>query len=533
MADTELAVALLRPDAYPWRPATVEMIETHVSWVFLAGEFVLKVKRPVTYGFVDHASAASRRRSCHDEVRLNRRLTDGVYLGVVPIRRDGDRLRVNGPGAPIEWGTLMRRLPAERMLDVLLRTDTAPADIAARLAHRLVPFHRDIALPCDGPPDAVATAATRIVTENLDEIEPFAGSPLGPLQTRLVAGAMRRFALGHADLLAKRATTGWIREGHGDLRAEHVCLEPDGAVQIFDCVEFNRALRCADVASDLAFLLMDLARLGAGTVAADLLARYRAAGFDLPEDLLRWYRAHRALVRAKVACLRWSAAPDGAAPGLDAKAVDYLNVATAAALPAAPVLIAMTGLSGTGKSTVAAAIGRALGVAPIASDVIRKTLAGVDGAAPAAWEAGLYTREWSAATYQLLLERARTALAAGAPVILDAAFLSWAARERLAALGRTARVPTLLVETTCEEGVALDRIVARAARGGSPSDATVEVYRRQWAAVADTPPPVPAGVVHIVLDTSAAGPVCLDPVLAALDRARVLATTAPASTRSD
>ena len=519
----ELIAALLRPEAYPWRPATVELVETHVSWVFLAGDRVVKVKRPVAYGFVDHTAAEDRRRSCHDEVRLNRRLTDGVYLGVVPICRGRHGLRVDGPGEVIEWATLMRRLPAERMLDVLLRCGTAPPDLADRLADRLIPFHRDVAPPCDGPPEDVATAATRVVTENLDELEPFAGAPLGRGQLGMVAGAMRRFAREHDGLLRDRAAAGWIRDGHGDLRCEHVCLEPDGAVQVFDCVEFNRALRCADVTSDLAFLLMDLDRLGAGAAAVALLVRYRGAGVDLPDHLLGFYRAHRALVRAKVACLKRVASPVEVQAGLAAKATDYLNLATAAAFAAGPVLLAMTGLSGTGKSTVAAAIGRALGVAPVASDVVRKEIAGVTGPAPAAWETGLYAPDRTTATYDRLREVAATALARGEPVLLDAAFLDGPERERLAGVAQTAAVPLVLVETTCDEAVALDRIGARSRSGGSPSDATIDVYRWQRQAIATAHPPIPAGALHVVLDTTPDGPTNLDRVLATLDRAGVLA----------
>src|SRR5262249_46005514 len=157
--------------------------------------------------------------------------------------------------------------------------------LAARLANRLIPFHRDLAPSCGGTAD-IAMAANAIVADNLVEIAPFASHSLGPIQFELVATAMRQFLTTRDELLRTGAATGWIREGHGDLRAEHVCLDGDSAVQIFDCVEFNRDLRCADVASDLAFLLMDLTRLGAPEVATSLLARYREAGLDLPDELL-------------------------------------------------------------------------------------------------------------------------------------------------------------------------------------------------------------------------------------------------------
>lgn len=523
-----LVEGLLRPQAYPWRPEAVELVETHVSWVFLAGDRVVKVKKPVSYGFVDHTSLEKRRRSCEDEVRLNRRLTEGVYLGVVPIVRGPAGYRVDADGAPVEWATLMRRLPAEGMLDALLVAGEIPPHLGERLADRLVPFHRDGAAPCEGSAEELAAEASAVVTENLAELEPFAADPLGSAQLGLVAEALQNFVGEHGDLLDDRAAAGWIREGHGDLRVEHVCFEPNGEVQIFDCVEFSRSLRCADVASDLAFLLMDLERLGAREAAAALLTRYRMARIDLPDALLRFYKAHRALVRAKVVCLSRASFAQGAArAGFAVEAADYLDLATAAATTVRPALIAMTGLSGTGKSTVATALGRTLGAPIFASDVVRKDLARHAGPAPAAWEQGLYAPEQTEATYERLWELATRTLAGGRPAILDATFLDSKRREKLASLARAAGVPLVLLETVCAEETAIARILTRARRGDSRSDATVEVYRRQRAAALASPPPVPSGAVHVPVDTDCGVPVDLDPVLAALRRERIVAASIP------
>jgi len=531
----DLVQDLLRPAAYPWRPPTVDLITTHISWVFLAGDRVVKVKRPVAFGFVDHSTRERRHQSCQDEVRLNRRLTSNLYLGVVPIVRGEDGLRVDGSGPPVEWATLMRRLPATGMLDTLLAAGTAPADLAERLATRLLPFHRDGAGDCGATGWGAPAATFRVLTDNLDELRPFAGAVLAPGQLALVEQALRTFLADHRARLSERAATGWVRDGHGDLRAEHVCFEPDGTLQIFDCLEFNPAFRCADIASDLAFLLMDLERLGATAVAAALLARYRAAGVLLPDDLVRLYRAHRALVRAKVACLSIPSIGTGTGPGRDSQpsdrvdeAVTYVDLATAAALTIRPVLLVMTGLSGTGKSTVAQRLARALGASLLASDRVRKDLAGVAGAAPAAWGEGLYDARWTEATYRALFARAATALAAGQPVVLDATFLAPTQRQGAAAVAARAGGPLLLVETICDEATVAARLAARAARGDSPSDATLTTYQRQRAALAASPPPVPPGAVTVQVDTSAAGLITLDPVLAALVGAGVLHPSVPA-----
>jgi len=516
-----LVAALLQRDAYPWQPETVELIETHISWVFLAGNRVVKLKRPVAFPFVDHTSLARRHQSCLDEVRLNRRLTDSVYLDVVPIVQTRDGCRVGGEGAPVEWATLMRRLPADGMLDVLLATGVAPADLAERLAGRLIPFHRDIAPTCGRAPETAA-AATRIVTDNLDELAPFSGAAIGRIQFGLVKDAMLTFVAERDEVLRARAAGGWVREGHGDLRAEHVCLEPGGTVQIFDCVEFNRDVRCADVASDVAYLLMDLTRIGVPHVAAALLARYRQASIELPDELLRFYGAHRALVRAKINCLQLAGAEPAEAAAHASAAADYLDCASAAALTVRPVLVVMTGLSGTGKSTVARRLARALGARLFTSDVVRKELAGIEGAAPAAWGEGVYRPEWTKATYDRLFALAEASLVNGMPVVLDATFLD--AEQRIGAADVALRAGTrlVLVETICDESTVAARLAARSQRGNSPSDATLATYRRQRDAIAANPPPVPPGAVVVQVNTAGTMPVSLDPVLVALARLEVV-----------
>jgi aminoglycoside phosphotransferase family enzyme/predicted kinase len=517
----DVASALLQPDAYPWHPDSIEFIETHISWIFLAGDRVVKVKRPVVYPFVDHRTLASRHQSCLDEVRLNRRLTDGVYLDVIPIVQTPVGLRVDDCGTPVEWATLMRRLPDSGMLDGRLRAGDIPGGLANRLARRLIPFHRGGSPGCGTTP-AVASMATQIVMDNLHELELLARPRFGNFQLGLVTAAMRDFVRDRQQLLRERATSGWIREGHGDLRTEHVCLEPDGALQIFDCVEFNRDLRCADVASDLAFLLMDLTRYDAPHVAATLVDRYRDAGFDLPDELLRFYAAHRALVRAKVACMRLAADDPTDATGFAVKAADYLDLAMAFATTVRPLLIAMTGLSGTGKSTAAQRLGRALGAQILTSDVVRKALAGVRGAAPAAWQEGIYRPEATRATYDQLFAFAAAQLTAGVPVVLDAAFLSGEQRVEAAAVATRAGARFVLAETVCDEATVAARLAARAVRGSSPSDATLETYRRQRAAIAATPPVVPPGALNIRIDTSGDLPIHLEPLFAVLRQADVV-----------
>lgn len=510
---------LLRPSAYPWPVDRVELIETHISWVFLAGDRVVKLKRPVDLGFVDFRDPARRKQACEDEVRLNRRLTTDVYLGVVPVTAQG----VDAAGEPLEWATLMRRLPAERMLDQMLQGGQAPPDLAKLLAERLIPFHdpRPVAAKgsaCPRDPEIYL----RVLHDNLDHLEVVAGDLLGPRQRELVAGSMRSFMRTERARLADRFAN-WLREGHGDLRCEHICLEP-AELQIFDCVEFEIAIRCADVASDLAFLLMDLRRLGASDVAAEVLARYRAAGFDLPQQVVDLYAAHRALVRAKVAALERTGTDAARDLRLAFEAAAYLDLATAYACPVRPMSILVSGLSGSGKSTVAAALARSTDGRVIASDRVRKELAGLQPTTSAAapWHEGIYSDDWTARTYDRMLDLAGATLAAGSTAVLDATFLDNDQRERFVDMARNRGVPSMIVWVEADDAVVRRRIDARARAGGSPSDATVAIRERQIDGLRRSPVQIPDGTLAATVDTTRDGPPQIDAVVATIDAAGLM-----------
>ncbi len=549
---------LLDPTVYPWPVDDIRLIETHISWVYLAGERVVKLKRPVDLGFVDFRDPDKRKRACEDEIRLNQRLTTDVYLGVVPVTASG----VDGTGEPIEWAVVMRRLPADRMLDHLLEQDAAPADLAECLANRLIPFHQqdpssqaesmDFLLPmatistegpfnekegwsrestealhydhprglCPQDPNIYLT----VLIDNLAQVAEVTSDIVGSVQLGFVDRSMRAFMRDQSGLLQSRFPE-WLHEGHGDLRCEHICLEDD-QMQIYDCVEFEIAIRCADVASDLAFLLMDLRRLGASNVGDEVLARYRAAGFELPQPVIDLYAAHRALVRAKVAALARSGRDPASDRQLAREVASYLDVATSFACPTPPLLVLISGLSGSGKSTVAAAIARATNGVVLASDRVRKELAGLDPSDSAAsdWQQGIYTDDWTARTYDRLRELAIAMLDQGQTAIVDATFLDNAQRERFADLANTRSIPTVIVWTELDDAIARTRIELRAQARTTASDATFAIRDRQIAQLAQEPLVVPADVTAVTIDTGADGPAPLDPFFVALDDAGLLGT---------
>lgn len=515
--ETRLLEALQRPEAYPWPVADVQLISTHISRVFLAGDRVIKLKRPVRYSFVDYSTLDLRHQACLDEVRLNRLLSDDIYLGVVPIVRDGNEVRVGSDDEAdraIEWVTLMRRIDDDDVLDARLERDAIPADLATRLADRLVPFHLSAARQCGGEPNEVLEAQERVVLENLDELRPFARDTLPEFEFDMVDRAMRSFLADRREQMLARIGDGWVREGHGDLRCEHVVVPDEGPVQVFDCVEFNRDLRCADIASDIAFLLMDLVRLGAGdAVVRDLLSRYADAGAALPASLLRFFWIHRALVRAKVHCLRLAdLAEDERAP-LVRKVVDYLHIATRQAVTMRPAFIAMTGLSGTGKSTVARAIARATGATFFDTDIIRKDPAWLAGDEAQARGEDIYTAEWTQRTYDRMIGEGSEIVGQGGVAILDGTFLERALRDQAADAARELGVPFAMVEVRCDDEVVLKRLEARQRDPRRTSDAGVDIHLRQRERHRANPPGLPEGTIHSVVDTTPDGPASLDSVL--------------------
>ena len=330
--DAKVAM-LRRPDTYPEPTDRVATVETHMSWVFLTERCAYKLKKPVRYEFLDFSTLALRRQHCDEEVRLNRRLAPDVYLGTIALTRDArGALRLGGDGEPVEWLVQMRRLPAERMLDALIRRGALAAADIDRLAARLVRFYRSCA--------PVAVSAAQYLNELGAAIE-LNRAELSPPRYQLprdlietVHATQSGFLQRQAGLFAARVAAGRIVEGHGDLRPEHVCLLPEPVV--IDCLEFSRGLRTVDPIDELAFLAMECERLGAPQVGERLLRAYaEGTGDPPPPSLVSFYKSYRAGLRARFAIahlrelepsdwLRWRAS-----------AVEYLRLAEGHGAPLA------------------------------------------------------------------------------------------------------------------------------------------------------------------------------------------------------
>lgn len=480
-----LIAALRDPARYPHPADAIEVIETHISVVVLAGDFAYKLKKPVDFGFLDFRTLADRQRFCEEEVRINRRTAPQLYLDVVALRGTPDAPRFDGADAIIEYAVRMRRFPDDSLLVHRAARGDLDDTMAQTLGAEIANFHAGVAradaTSAFGDPDHVLASAVQNFSQMLAlPIDP----PTRDRLSWLHDWTGREFDRLRGVMEARRRA-GFVRECHGDLHLGNIAWI-DGAPVLFDAIEFNADLRWIDVTSDIAFVLMDLLDHDLAPLAARCLDAYLAANGDFEGvALLRFHIVYRAMVRAKIAALRAHqsgvSADDQARLGHEC--VGYLDLARRVADDRRPALILTHGLSGSGKSVVAGALMARIGAIRVRSDVERKRLHGLAATARSgsATDAGLYTATASEATYEHLLGIARTVLQAGWPVIIDAAFLRQSDRARFVSLAESLAVPFAIMACRAPEATLRDRIVRRARSGSDPSEAGLDVLARQIA----------------------------------------------------
>lgn len=452
--------------------------ETHGSWVLLTPSRAYKIKKPVTMAFLDYGTLERRRAMCLEEVAVNRRAAPGVYVGVRAIvsRADGVELAPEDAPDAIEYAVEMRRFDEAATLAAALATGKATPELLAGVGRRIAAFH-------GACPVVVTSAGAEAVKRSIDDDFATLSTLVSDdpaLASDLVAA--QRFAAGFLGSrwgeLDARARDGHARDGHGDLRAEHVLVGSEPA--LVDAIEFAPGLRRIDVGLDLAFLVMELHETERPDLADALVAGYRAAGGDPGDDrLLAFFAAYRARVRAKVALIRAAQLPAGAADATDA--IDHahrlLGLGTRLLWAARdPAVIVLAGVTGSGKSTVARALAARSHGSHLNSDVIRKRLAGVEPTARAPESA--YSPAMSESTYR---ELGRLAGATAGTAIVDATFhrrqLRDVFREQLG--GGADRA--VFVECRAPDAVLERRVRARARQPDRTSDATPEVLHHQLA----------------------------------------------------
>ena len=468
--------------------ASVEVIETHISWVLLTGRHAYKIKKPVNLGFVDFSTLDKRRQFCEQELRLNRRLAPQLYLDVVTINGNANQLCVAGGGPVVDYAVRMTEFPKSALASAALEAgQLKPAHFDA-LATRIAAFHHDIGVAAEGSPFGTADSIYAAAKQNFLQLDPLmTRTEDSALLAELRAWTQMEYEA-RWTLFNARLSAGDVRECHGDLHLGNLVLL-EGALLPFDCIEFNPALRWIDIFSEAAFLMMDLADRGHPALGWRFLNTYLdATGAHTGLTVLRFYLVYRALVRAKVHALR-AAQPSPQArehtqerERLFTAARHYLALAKRYAQHEAPVLILMHGLSGSGKSMVAQALADALGAVRLRSDVERKRLAGLAAHARSGspLHGGIYSAGSTLATYGRLADLARLALNAGWHCVIDAAFLTRAQREQFRQLAAARGVRCLLIDVTAPESVLRLRIAARAREASDASEADQAVLAAQW-----------------------------------------------------
>ncbi len=487
--------------------AGLELIETHISWVFLGEREVFKVKRAVDLGFLDFTTPDKRRAACEAEIALNQRLAADVYLGVAPICIDAEGIhRIDGPGTVVDWAVRMRRLCDDDRADTLLRAGRLESSQVDALAARIAAFHagarRDSETAAYGRPAAIR----RNVEENFEQTRGSIEEYLNDAQAREIE-TWQLALLRDAARFDARVEAGRIRDGHGDLRLEHVYLRDDGSITVIDCIEFNERFRFGDVCADVAFLSMDLAWHGRVDLAERLLARYaRESGdYDL-YSVVDFYESYRAFVRGKVALLLASD-PEASGPARERarrEARRYFLLSLAYERPplVPPKIVAVAGIIASGKSHVAEIAAAAMAAPVLGSDRLRKQRAGygpTDSLRDDAW-AGAYSPKASAHVYDELLRLADVIVSSGRPVVIDASFRSKTARRAFRDLASRHGIPFLMIECQAPREVLKGRLAARERAEHQESDARVDLleeFERRFEPIVDLPQSE-----HVRLDTS-------------------------------
>lgn len=464
--------ALRDPARYPHPVKRVVVLETHISWVLLAGRYAYKIKKPVNLGFLDFSQLEQRAFFCREEIRLNRRLAPQIYLDAVAI--GGSRHRPEFGATPaIEYAVKMRRFGADKLLDHLLIKNRLESRHIDQLAETIAGFHQSLTA---APPDSdygTSQAIHAPARQNFRQLAPL----LGAQDQDILKSLQHKFERAYGaceSLLTQRRQDGFIREGHGDLHLGNICLLRDRPVA-FDGIEFAPELRWIDVINDAGFLIMDLIHHGRADLAYRFLNAYLEHTGDYGGlDVLRLYISYRAAVRAKIAGFRMAQNPDEAARQ---EILSYLKLADRSLNWQQPTLIICHGLPGCGKSVISQRLLERYGLIRLRSDVERKRLFGLSGRqqSGSAIDSGIYTPQASQQTYRHLLKTARALLENGFAVIIDATFLKYQQRQPFQRLAKEIHAGFAILSIQAEQALLRQRLQQRRQAGGDVSEANLAV----------------------------------------------------------
>jgi aminoglycoside phosphotransferase family enzyme/predicted kinase len=473
-----LLEALLNPQFYPDRPSRIEYLQTHISMIFLTSKYVYKVKKPVDLGFVDYTTLEKRHYFCNQELELNRRLSPEIYLEVIPIKENNGIIHLDGDGEIIDYTLKMKQLPRDKMLDYLLIHGNVTSEMIIQVAGKMAEFHSkartDSRIASFGNGQAISVN----IEENRSQTEKYVDVAITSTQFHRINEFNSRFMNENRALLQERVASGKIKDCHGDLHAQHICFY--NGIQVYDCIEFNDRFRYCDVASEIAFLAMDLERYHKIDLSRAFVEAYiKISKDDEIKKLINFYKCYRAYVRGKVDCFRLEDSLIKDKEAVLDSAKNYFNLAFGYTLDK-PLLIIFSGLMGTGKSTLAEALSKETGFTVISSDINRKKLAGVSPEERRfeKFDAGIYSPQSTMSTYESLFLSAGEQLAGGQSLILDASFKKKEMRKKTIEIAEEYNADIFIVECVLDEAEARRRLDKRVLEG-SVSDGRWEIFETQ------------------------------------------------------
>jgi hypothetical protein len=511
-----VAEALRHPEAYPHpveEGGNIQVVETHISWIFLTGLYAYKLKKPVNLGFLDFSTLEKRRNCCLEELRLNRRLCPDLYLDVLPVVAAHGGWRIGGDGPAVDFVVRMLQFDRSFELDRLLVANALPIERIGEIAKIVSCFHSSAtvapAYSTFGTPEVLLVP----MLENLDRTGDLVHTP----EESNAMEAIRNWTLHEhrrlESVLKRRKECGFVRECHGDMHTGNMVIW-NGKVMIFDCIEFNPKLSVIDVMSDAAFLFMDLQHSGRIRLAWHFLNTYLSNGGDYNGlRVLRLYCTYRAMVRAKVTAIRLMQETGREMQNaiLDEHR-SYLSLSLGYVRPSPPLLVLMHGLSGSGKSVLASMLADS-GFVHLRSDIERKRLFGIsplDSSRPSGMD--IYAPEATAQTYRMLLDAAESALSGNWPVIVDATFLRKSQREPFLELAARMGCMCRIISVQAPFETLRKRVTERLEKGADPSEADPAVLEAQLKSV--EPPEGDEKALCIEVDTQ--GPVDYEKLAASL-----------------
>lgn len=475
-----LILALQDEALYDHPVKEFQVFETHISQVVLTGDYAYKIKKPMDFGFLDFSTLERRKHFCEEELRLNSRLAESLYLDIVPITGTPDNPQIGGEGEAFEYAIRMHQFDQNELFDVRQERGALTPELLTSLARQTAGFHEKLPRVADNKPLGTPEAVYAAMQENFDQIRPLLDDKALLQQLDNLEEWTRTTFERQRELIANRREDGFVRECHGDLHLSNITVF-NGDVTVFDCIEFNEPFRWIDVINDLAFLLMDLESRREPALANLVLNTYLEHRDDFGAlPLLPLYKAYRAMVRAKIALFTLGnpSLSEAEKIGLIQRYQDYAQLAESYSAIPNPYMLATTGLSASGKTCVSAAMAEELGLIRLRSDVERKRLFGLGPLDQSKSPVGgnIYTPEATAKTYQRLADIASDLLGAGLPVIVDAASLKQNERTLLADVAENQGVPFALIH--CEAPEDLRREWIRK-RSGDASEATEELLDAQ------------------------------------------------------